>query len=189
MHNVTLLKLGLLAFLASGCGRPSIVADPQADARAAAPATAAAPTPQPAAAAQAPAPVAASTTGPASPPSSTATPAAARATALRVDRMVVARGIVDREPQGTDTLFAANEKRVYAFVEIANPERAEGNVQVEFVGPDGKAQPTIDVSVGASPRWRTWAFTRRAQAPGMWKAIVRDTRGRVLASTAFEVRA
>jgi hypothetical protein len=93
-----------------------------------------------------------------------------------------------REPQGADTIFDAGEKRVFAFVEVDNPERAPGDLRVQFVGPNGDAQPPVELSVGESPRWRTWAFTRRAHAPGTWKAIVRDERGRVLASTEFEVR-
>ena len=110
------------------------------------------------------------------------------ATALRVERLVVARGVEGREPQGADTVFAANEKRLFAFVEVDNPEHAPGDLRVQFVGPGGETQPPIELSVGESPRWRTWAFTRRAHAPGTWKALVRDERGHVLASTEFEVR-
>jgi hypothetical protein len=105
-----------------------------------------------------------------------------------VERLLVARGIEGREPQGLDTIFGADEKRVYAFVEVDNPERAPGGVTVEFVDPTGHALPPIDLSVGESSRWRTWAFTRRAHAPGTWQAVVRDDGGRVLASTQFDVR-
>jgi len=110
------------------------------------------------------------------------------ATALRIDRLVVARAVEGREPQGADTVFAADEKRLFAFVEVDNPEHAPGDLKVTFVAPNGEAQPPIELAVGDTPRWRTWAFTRRAHAPGTWKAIVRDERGRVLASTEFDVR-
>jgi hypothetical protein len=119
----------------------------------------------------------------------TPTPSPRHTPALRVDRLILARGVEAREPQGMDTIFAADEKRVFAFVEVDNPERAPGEVTVEFVGPDGRAQPPIALSVGESSRWRTWAFTRRAHAPGTWQALVRDGDGRVLASAQFDVRA
>jgi hypothetical protein len=124
---------------------------------------------------------------PASSPHSDA-PAPRHATALRVERLVVARGIEGREPLGTDTLFADTEKRIFAFVEVSNPERAPGDLTVQFVAPSGAKEPPIDLSVGDSPRWRTWAFTRRAHEPGTWTAVVRDERGHVLASTEFDVR-
>ncbi|HEY8091734.1 MAG TPA: DUF2914 domain-containing protein [Polyangiaceae bacterium] len=111
------------------------------------------------------------------------------ATDLHVERLVVARGVEGREPQGADTLFSTDEKRVFAFLEVDNPERAPGQLEVQFVAPDGKAQPPIDVSVGDAPRWRTWAFTRQAKTPGTWKAIVRNERGHVVASTEFDVHA
>ncbi len=192
MHTATLLKLGLVTLLVSGCSRTPIAPDPSSSPRATppAPANAAAPaTPTTPAAATATAPAAATAITATAPIPAPRVEAPVRhATALRVDRLVVARGVVDREPQGADTLFASDEKRVFAFVEIANPEHAPGDVKVQFVAPDGAAQPPVDVSVGASARWRTWAFTRHAHTPGTWKAIVRDQRGHVLASTEFDVR-
>jgi len=190
MHTATLMKLGLFALFVSGCSRVPIAPDPSAS-RAAAP-SAPAPAPvaaTPAAPAAATASAAATTiTAAATAPSPRVEAPVRRATALRIDRLVVARGIVDREPQGEDTMFGSSEKRVFAFLQVANPERAPGDVKVQFVAPDGVPQPAVDVSVGPSTRWRTWAFTRHAHTPGTWKAIVRDERGHVLASTEFDVR-
>jgi hypothetical protein len=106
-----------------------------------------------------------------------------------VNRLVVARGVEAREPLGVDTTFAKDEKRVFAFVEVANPERAPGEVTVEFLDPAGHVQPPVELTVGDSPRFRTWAFTRRAHTPGEWKALVKDENGHVLAETAFQVKA
>jgi hypothetical protein len=113
----------------------------------------------------------------------------AHATALKVDRLVIARGVEAREPVGTDTTFAKDEKRVFAFVELANKEHAPGEVTVQFVDPAGHPHAPVDLSVGDSPRFRTWAFTRQAHTPGTWKALVRDEKGHVLAQTVFEVKA
>jgi hypothetical protein len=180
----TMMKLGLLFLLVPACSRAAVPA----------------PSPTPAAPVLATAPGTATTpptTAPPAPTPAVITASTARdraeapprhATVLHVDRLVVARGVVDREPQGTDTLFASNERRVFAFVEVDNPEHAAGELKVQFIGPDGTAQPPVDLAVGESPRWRTWAFTRQAHAPGTWKALVRDERGHVLASTEFDVR-
>ncbi|HEY3821678.1 MAG TPA: DUF2914 domain-containing protein [Polyangiaceae bacterium] len=146
-----------------------------------APSPSAAPSPSPS-----PAPPLALT--PALTPAPVPPPSPRHATALRVDRLVIARGVESREPLGADTVFAADEKRLFAFVEVDNPEHAPGDLRVQFVGPGGRTQPPIELSVGESPRWRTWAFTRNARAPGTWKAVVRDERGHVLASTEFDVR-
>ena len=178
MRTVSLLKLGLLVVLASGCSR----ATPTASAAAVGPAPAPAPLP---AAASPPAPLPPPAASPAPAP---AAAAPRHATALRVDRLVIARGVESREPLGADTIFAADEKRLFAFVEVDNPEHAPGDLRVQFVGPRGETQPPIALSVGESPHWRTWAFTRHAHAPGTWKAVVKDERGHVLASTEFDVR-
>jgi hypothetical protein len=182
MPTTTSLKLGLLLFLVPACSRGQAAVAP-----------APAPSGSPVASAAVPAPLAtafAAATVTAAGPAATARTETApqRATDLHVERLVVARGVVDREPQGVDTVFALDEKRLFAFVEVDNPEHAPGDLKVTFVRPDGTSQPPVDLDVGASPRWRTWAFTRQAHATGTWKAVVRNESGRVLASTEFDVR-
>jgi hypothetical protein len=181
MRTVSLLKLGLLVVLASGCNRAPTASTAVATAT---PTSAATPTPTPTPAAT---PTSASTPTP-TPSVAVSAPPPRHATALRVDRLVIARGVESREPLGADTVFASDEKRLFAFVEVDNPEHAPGDLRVQFVAPDGEKQKPIELSVGESPHWRTWAFTRHARAPGTWKAVVRDERGHVLASTEFDVR-
>jgi hypothetical protein len=113
-------------------------------------------------------------------------------TKLEVKRLVLARGVEGREPLEPDTVFNAKETRVYAFVELENPERAPGEVFVSFEPPKGKPAGTppgsIALAVGEGARWRTWAFTRQAHESGEWQAVVRDQKGRELARQPFEVR-
>jgi hypothetical protein len=180
MRTVATLTLALS--LLAACTRPTPTAAPPLAAAPLAPVPA-----TPVAAAPAP-PASTPAMSAASPTSAVASTPKPRAHSLRVDRLVVARGVESREPQGADTIFAAGEKRVFAFVEVSNPERAEGEVHVQFVSPNGEADPPIALSVGESPHWRTWAFTRRAHTPGTWRAVVRDDHERVLASTEFDVR-
>lgn len=112
----------------------------------------------------------------------------AQATKLEVKRLVLARGVEKREPLEPDTVFNAKESRVWAFVELENPERAPGEVFVSFEPPKGKTEGAIALAVGEGARWRTWAFTRQAHDSGEWHAVVRDAKGRELARQAFEVR-
>jgi hypothetical protein len=112
----------------------------------------------------------------------------ARLAPLRVKRLVLARSIASREPVDVASRFSAAEiDRIYAFVEIENPDRAESEIVVTFEPEQGAATGHVRLDVGASSRWRTWAFTRAARQPGAWAAVVRDGQGTVLARTAFEV--
>lgn len=135
----------------------------------------------------------------AEPPLATATPIASGARVgpsaaidvpIAVKRLVVARGVEHREPTEPIERVAAGEiDRVYAFVEVANPERAESEIHVSFVRDGAPERGSIELSVGASPRWRTWAYSRRASEPGKWSVVVRDAQGKELARTEFEVAA
>jgi hypothetical protein len=106
---------------------------------------------------------------------------------LALKRLVLAHGIDNKEPQDVSTSFNAKESRVYAFVEVENPEKLPGEVTVEFEPPKGKAQGEVKLAVGEGARWRTWAFTRQAHEPGEWTAIVRDSKGHELGRQTFNV--
>jgi hypothetical protein len=183
------MKLGLLFFSLTlalpslvGCASPGSSARATTSALSSAAQPSAAPPPP-----AAPSAVAVVAQAPSASPRVEVAPA--RATALRVSRFVIARGVEAREPIGVDTSFGKDEKRVFAFVEVQNGERAPGELKVQFVAPDGRAETPVDLSVGDSPRFRTWAFTRQAHAPGLWKALVKSDKGRVIAQTVFEVKA
>ncbi|MEZ4293476.1 MAG: DUF2914 domain-containing protein [Polyangiaceae bacterium] len=110
---------------------------------------------------------------------------------LRVRRLVVAEGVERgrREPVGAASSFKASDvDKLYAFVEIENPNRADSEVFVTFE-PDGEgpSQGQVTLDVGAAPRWRTWAYTRGVKKAGSWAAVVRSADGTVLARTPFEV--
>lgn len=108
---------------------------------------------------------------------------------LRVSRLVVARGVEAREPVGSASSFSRSEtSRLYAFVELANPEKAESEILVTFEPEQGDARGHVRLHVGASPRWRTWAATRTVQQPGAWFAVVRTAHdGKELARVPFEI--
>lgn len=142
-----------------------------------------------AAASSSPAPSALSTNPPGVAPLPSQPAAVATDVPLRVRRLVLARGIEGREPVAPATAFSLSElERLYAFVEVENPEQASSEVVVTFEPAQGPAIGHVRLSIGAAPRWRTWAFTRAAKAPGAWTAVVRDAHGDVLARTPFEIR-
>jgi hypothetical protein len=107
---------------------------------------------------------------------------------LAVRRLVLSQGVKNREPIDAATSFRGDAKRIYAFVELENKDRAPGEIVVEFEPPGGGA-PHGDVTlpVGAAPRWRTWAYTRTAHVAGSWTAVVKNRKGEVLARAPFEV--
>lgn len=110
-----------------------------------------------------------------------------KATKLAVKRITIAKGVANHEPKDeTDTIDSKNE-RVYAFVEVDNPQKLPGEITVEFQPPSKKYEGRISLGVGESSRWRTWAFTRQAHEAGEWTAIVRDERGKELAREKFTV--
>jgi hypothetical protein len=108
---------------------------------------------------------------------------------LRIKRLVLTEGVKGREPVEAKTSFsAADASRIYAFVEVENPAAEESEITVTFEpASGGAAHGNITLDVGASPRWRTWAFTRGARTAGAWTAIVRGPEGDVLAKAPFEV--
>ena len=98
---------------------------------------------------------------------------------LRIKRLVLADEVKGREPVEPKTSFqAAETDRIYAFVEVENGAVEETEITVSFEPPDGGAtRGNVTLSVGASPRWRTWAFTRGARVAGAWTAVVRAPDG------------
>lgn len=107
---------------------------------------------------------------------------------LKVSRLVVARGVSGREPVGVGTSFRAQDvERVFVFVDVANEAREEGEIVVAFAPPGGGPAHRVKLAVGAQARWRTWATTKRARAPGSWTAIVSTASGRELARAGFVI--
>jgi hypothetical protein len=111
----------------------------------------------------------------------------ASAREVSVSRLVLAHGIERHEPQDPASTFKTRDDRVYAFVEVQNPTKQAGKIAVVFEPPHGPALAEIPLDFGDSPRFRTWAFTRKAHEAGAWAVVVRDEHGRVLARETFNV--
>jgi hypothetical protein len=108
------------------------------------------------------------------------------APSVNVKRLVVTRGIKEREPLPTESLTVGSP--VFAFVELQNPSDAEKAVVITFEQAKlSVGHVTLSVSA-ETVRWRTWGKTRNITQPGTWTAVVRAKDGRELARQAFEVQ-
>lgn len=107
---------------------------------------------------------------------------------LKVTRLVVSRGVADREPLAPASSFSSAETdRIYAFVEVSNESQIPSEISVTFTPPSGRALQRIPLEVGTQRRFRTWATTRKVRAAGVWSVSVSDAAGNELARTSFTV--
>lgn len=109
---------------------------------------------------------------------------------IGVRQVALARTIEDRVPVDPSTTFSVEEGgRIYAYLEVTNPDREEGELTVAWARAEDLEDELsrVEVQVGAYPRWRTWAYTSRLNRPGRYMAIVRDHDGEVIARAPFEV--
>jgi hypothetical protein len=107
---------------------------------------------------------------------------------LTVKRLVLAKSVEARAPVGAGERFVVGEQeRIYAFVDLVNGGERASEITVSFEREGGPSFGEVRLDVGASPRWRTWAFTRQAKRAGTYVATVRDPRGAVLARQSFTV--
>jgi hypothetical protein len=107
---------------------------------------------------------------------------------VTIQRFLTTSAIVQREPGDLTTTFGPHHERVYAFVEVSNESEADKSLFVHFIGPKGKVSGGVELEIPASaPRWRTWAYTRYFDAPGLWRVEIRDAEGSPLGALPFEV--
>lgn len=110
---------------------------------------------------------------------------AMRAPALEVADLVVARAIVDRQPEGGGTSFAADVGTLFCWNRITG---AEGETQVEHVGYYNDQEVARVPLRVASASWRTWSSkTIPPEATGSWRVDVVGPDGTVLKSESFTV--
>lgn len=109
-------------------------------------------------------------------------PAAPAAPAVKVEKIVTAAGVENREPVGESSAFAAGTERVYTWTRLSaglTPVRIK---HVYYLG-DKKAGE-IELAVNGSP-YRVWSW--KSVKPGNWKVETTDETGAVLASVVFTV--
>ncbi len=108
---------------------------------------------------------------------------------LAISELAVARGIESRRPIDPGTTFAVNSfERIYVFLKVSNPSKQAAEVIVSWA-PEGsdKERGKVRVSIGAQPRWRTWAYTRTVKKPGRYRVLVRNADEDIIATAPFEI--
>jgi hypothetical protein len=107
---------------------------------------------------------------------------------LTIKRLVTAPEVEHREPIAASAIFGHQDERVYAFVEVSNESEEEKTLWVHFIGPEGHVSGGIELHIPpAVPRWRTWAHTRHAKKPGLWRVEIRTVDGGLIGALPFEV--
>ena len=104
---------------------------------------------------------------------------------LQVADLVVARAVVDRQPQDGGTSFTADVGTLFCWNRITG---AEGETQVEHVWYyDDQEVARVPLRIAGSS-WRTWSSkTIPAEATGSWRVDVVGPDGTVLKSESFTV--
>jgi len=110
--------------------------------------------------------------------------AAAAAAQVNVVEAVVARSILDRQPQDTGTVFPADVGQLICWTKV----EGAGGASIHHVWFHGDTQVgDVELQVGGSP-WRTWSRkTAPAEWTGAWHVEVKDAAGTVLKRLDFTV--
>ncbi len=107
---------------------------------------------------------------------------------LTIRRLATSSEISGREPIGATSTFGPDHDRVHAFLEVSNESTFPRKLVVHFIGPKAKVTGGVELEIPASaPRWRTWAYTKHFDEPGLWRVEVRDEAGQLLGALPFEV--
>lgn len=108
---------------------------------------------------------------------------------ITIHRLITAAEVEGREPLAASAVFGHHEEKVYAFLDLSNESSEAKTLAVFFVGPSGKVNGGVELTVPAGvPRWRTWAYTRFVDEVGLWRVEVRSPAGVLLGALPFEVR-
>src|SRR2546425_3235144 len=108
------------------------------------------------------------------PPAPPPPPPAAATPSVTVVEAVVARSVLDRQPQDTGTVFPADVAQLICWVKL----EGAGGASVHHVWFHGDTQVgDVELQVGGSP-WRTWSRkTVPAEWTGAWHVEVKDAAG------------
>jgi len=101
---------------------------------------------------------------------------------ITVERIAICTAVVDREPQGESTEFAATVETLCCFTTLNGP--AGKITHVWYHGDKERAK--INLTKGKAGRWRTHSNKKMApEWQGQWRVDVLDEHGHVLKSAAF----
>lgn len=102
--------------------------------------------------------------------------------AIKVEKIVVAAGVENREPVGEAATFDKSAGKVFTWTKISAQTTPVTVKHVYYR--EGKLVREIELKVSSSP-YRIWSW--KNVTPGNWKVEVTDETGAVLASSEFTV--
>jgi len=102
-----------------------------------------------------------------------------------INRMVVSKDVVDKEPVGIGDFFSAATEELYCFLEASNIEQDMLISFVWFWSSQEMAKITLPLQEGG--RWRTYSTKKLVGLKGQWKVELQDASGVVHNSVSFTV--
>ncbi|KAF0124054.1 MAG: hypothetical protein FD189_2553 [Elusimicrobia bacterium] len=104
------------------------------------------------------------------------------APAVKVEKIVTAAGVEEKEPVGEAKAFGEDTTRVFTWTRIAAEQPPVTVTHNYYFG--GKRVAQVELDIKSSP-YRVWSS--KAVGPGEWKVEVTDEAGKVLATARFTV--
>lgn len=105
---------------------------------------------------------------------------------LKVTKAAICKGIVDREPVDSDTVFPSDTEKVFCFTKI---EGATDPTKISHVWKYGdKEMARVELKVESSS-WRTWSSKRVLPFwTGQWTVEIQNEAGKTLKILEFEIQ-
>ncbi|MCA9669303.1 MAG: DUF2914 domain-containing protein [Myxococcales bacterium] len=105
-------------------------------------------------------------------------PSASSDASVSLGRFVFANELSGRKPVAPADRFDTDGKRVYGYLEVRNKGERQ---KLTMTWTRGARSHTFNLTVGKSPRWRTWSYLKAVKGNrGSWKVTVKDESGSVL---------
>lgn len=106
---------------------------------------------------------------------------------LVVKRVLLAKKLVERQPEGEGSAFSLADERVYCYVDAKNPKGPERQLTLVWHH-NGKVFHKIKLRVGVGHVWRTWGFLRlKPHTVGNWRCGVFNEKDELIAGVPFTV--
>lgn len=108
------------------------------------------------------------------------------ADSLKVEKAVMCKGVDQRVPLGTSSVFASDTEKIYCFTKITGAARNTVVTHRWFLNGDLKS--SVDLPIESSS-WRTWSFKRIEPGDvgdGMVEVV--SAEGAVLATIIFFIQ-
>ncbi len=106
--------------------------------------------------------------------------------AFNIDRFILCKKIVDREPSGITNSFPKDTEKVYVFID-ARDITEESLVKIQWLF-EGEEVSLIELRLGTGSRWRTYSSKQIGVRKGKWIVRLKDTDDNVLKELKFKVR-